>query len=489
MNPSTARPNPGATGSNATWRAHGSFAVCLVVCLIAFAWMISFGTFRLIADDSFGTFYDHQAAAWLDGRWDVPEPSLSSEAFVVDGRVYGYFGPTPALLRLPLVILGVGFGQVTRLLMLFDYAACLTAVYVLLWQAARWRNPQAIPSTFSSVLLTVTAGLGTTLFFVGSRAYVYHEAILCGAAFALWSVVFSLRYLDAGKARAWLPALACGVLAVHARAPIGLFALSLLAAVGVARAVRTWKASPAQAALRPLIVAGLGLLGIASFYAVSFLKFGTLEGCPLHLNVQYTPDQLAVVGHRNFHFSNLRFNTDSYLLRPTFSVSQRFPYIYREFSNRRDYPESRLIYRDPTLAIPWSMPGLFAQAGIGSTLAAAVVPALRLPVATLWAAALPAMLAMLTAISVTQRYTADFCPFLLAAAAFGVAGTEAFSGRVRGLWQGVQAVLVALGVLVTVALTIHHQREIVWGVPEEARQEYQRWRGEGPPPLARHDDE
>ena len=148
-----------------------------------------------------------------------------------------------------------------------------------------------------------------------------------------------------------------------------------------------------------------------------------------------------------------------------------------------------MIYRDPTLAIPWSMPGLFVQATAGSLIAVAAVPAFRLPISILWTAAAPIMLAMLTAISVTQRYTADFCPLLISAAAFAIAATETLPRLGRTFAQVTWSVLAVLGVLVTFALTLHHQREIVWGVPEEARLEYQRWRGPVAAPIQRHDDE
>ncbi len=38
------------------------------------------------------------------------------------------------------------------------------------------------------------------------------------------------------------------------------------------------------------------------------------------------------------------------------------------------------------------------------------------------------------------------------------------------------AAFAALGVLVVFALTIHHQREIVWGVPEALRASYRDFR-------------
>lgn len=447
-------------------------AITGLACLLAFGWMLTFGTFRFIAEDSFGSFYDHQAAAWLAGRWDVPEPALSGEAFIVDGKVYGYFGPTPALMRLPLVALGVGFASVTRLFMLLDYAACLAGTYALLLLATRWRAPNAVPSTLAAVLLTATVGLGSTLFFVGSRAYVYHEAILCGAALALWSVFCALRYLQAPGSRWWVGALICGVLAVHARAPIGLFALTTLGCIASVIVVQTARSGMRPELPRPVGIGVLCIVGVLSFNGVSYIKFGTIEGCPLRFNVQYPPEKLEVLGHRNFHLSNLRFNTDAYLLRPSFSVSGNFPYVFREYLDRKQYPESRMAYRDQTLAMPWSMPGLFALACAGSILAAVILPVFRLPLALLWVAAIPAAVAMLTAVAVTQRYTADFCPFLIASAAFGVAGIDQLRRIPRGAIYLAATTLGVLGVGVTFALTLHNQREIAWGVPEEFRSDY-----------------
>jgi hypothetical protein len=475
-----------AVQPGANLRAHRWFSASALACLAVFGWLVTFGTFHFFEEDVFGSFYDHQAAAWLQGRWDVPEPALSGEAFIVGGKVYGYFGPTPALMRVPLVMAGFGFARVTRVFMLLDYAACLAGAYALLLLAARWRDNGAAPTSWVVVLFTTTVGLGSTLFFLGSRAYVYHEAIMCGAAFALWSTFCALRFLQQPTSRWWIGALACGVLAVQARAPIGLFALSLLGCVAVAlalprsgtasRSETEPKAAPLPTRGKLLLIAALSAFGVFSFNLVSYIKFGTFEGCPLRYNVQYTPEKLALLGNRNFHPGNLRFNTDAYFLRPSFSLSAHFPYIYREYLDRRKYPESRMAYRDPTLAMPWSMPGLFALAVGGSIFAAASFPALRQPLRVLWIAALPAALAMLTAVAVTQRYTADFLACLITAAAFGIVSLDLRSGRVRALTLGTITGLTILGIGITLALTLHHQREIVWGVPDNVQQEYRRWR-------------
>ena len=195
------------------WRSHIGFGVAALACVLAFGWIVTFGTFKFVAEDSFGSFYDHQAAAWLNGRWDVPEAALQGESFIVNGKVFGYFGPTPALFRLPLVALGVGFASTTRIWMLLHFIACLGAAYALYLLALRWSEPRARANAWAAVIFTVVVGMGSTLFFLSSRAYVYHEAILSGAAFALWSVFCALRFLQAPASRWWIGAVACGVLA------------------------------------------------------------------------------------------------------------------------------------------------------------------------------------------------------------------------------------------------------------------------------------
>jgi FtsH-binding integral membrane protein len=352
--------------------------------------------------------------------------------------------------------------------MLLDYAVLLAGAYALLRLAHRWRGAAGPPPPAAVVLFTASVGLGSMAFFLGSRAYVYHEAILCGLACAVVATYAALRYWENPTSRWWLAALVAGVLAVHARPPIGLFALSVLGVAALGRLP--------LAPRRHLAVAVAAGLGVLSFNALSYLKFRTFEGCPLHLNVQYTPQSLAVLENKNFHLSNLRFNTDAYLLRPSFAVDGTFPYLYRTYIDRRRYPESRMAYRDQTLAMPWAMPGLVALVLLGGLVALRFVPAHRPPLVLLALAAAPAALAMLTAVAVTQRYEADFCPFLFAVAAFGAASLPAVPGALRRVLVAFLAAFSLLGVLVVFALTIHHQREIVWGVPEELRAAYRTFR-------------
>ncbi|MCX6955659.1 MAG: hypothetical protein NTV51_26240 [Verrucomicrobia bacterium] len=452
---------------------HKWFLATATVCTLAFAYVVTGGTFRLIFPEDFGAFYDYQAKSLLQGRLDVPESALNAEAFVFGGKYFGYFGPSPALLRLPFVLLDLGFGQWSRSFMLVYYLASLTAVYALLHAVFRlFGRRSSSPAPIDVVLFVMSAGLGSSLFFPGSRAYVYHEAIMCGVAFALWSAWCSLRWIASPGGRAWIPALLLGTLSVHARPPVGLFALSLL---GCAAAALLWqnRSTGSRSWLRPIAIGLLSVLGVLSFNGLSYLKFKSLEGAPLKYHVQYGPARLAVIDGKNFHASNFSYNFGAYVWRPNFLFRPVFPYFYVQGRDPAEFPGTKIDLAEPTLALPYTMPGICFLAVIGGALALVRWPAARQPLALLACALLPMSAALFTAIAISQRYTADFIPALFAAAAFGLAAAEFLP---RGFHRAFRATAIALALcamVVTAATTLSYQGEGVWGVPDDVKARYQ----------------
>ena len=452
---------------------HAWFLATAALCALAFAAVVTGGSFRFNVPESFGSFYDYQAASLMHGRLDVPSAAVDSEAFAFGGKLYGYFGPTPALLRLPFTLFDLAFGHLSRSFMLGYYLASLAAVYALLVQASRLLSGRATwPAPVDVVLLVAGAGLGSTLFFVSSRAYIYHEAIACGVAFALWSAWASLRWLSSPRSLAWLGALLLGTLSVHSRPPVGLFALSVL---GCVAAVHLWSQRQAgpRAWLRPTAIGLLSVFGVLSFNGLSYLKFKTFDGAPLKYHVQYHPERLARIDGKNFHLANFRYNFDGYVWRPNFLFRPTFPYVFIEGRNPNDYPLAKIDLAEPTLALPYAMPGLVVLAVAGGLFALVRWPAARRPLGVLAVAALPMAAALFMAVALSQRYTADFCPALLIAAAFGLASAELLPRRLhRPLRLGL-AGLTFVSILITAAITLHYQGEGVWGVPKEVTDRYQ----------------
>lgn len=461
----------GALGS------HRHFAAVGTVALIAFLWLVSYGTFDVIAPEAFGEFYDFQALSLLHGRLDVPREAIGGEAFVVDGKFYGYFGLTPALLRLPLVIFNLGFGELTRAFMIVYFAVTLLTAYLLLRAARRLLGlGESPPPAWATWSFIGSIGLGSSVFFLGSRAYVYHEAILCGVMFAVCAAWAALQHLLDPARRWWLGSLAAGILSVHARPPTGLFALTFLAAIGTLLALEKKSARDPAPRRRASLLILACVAGVFSFNLVSYLKFRTFEGCPLRLNVQYDAARLARIEGKQFHLVNLPFMVDHYLVRPNFRLERRFPYLFVIPELRDDeWTGAKLDYFDPTLAMPYAMPALFGVAVLGGVGAFAVFPTRRRVLTAVAIAGLPMTLAMFTAIAITQRYTADFCPLLLTAAAFGTTAAETAGGRLTRIARtGIVAATIA-SVLITATITLHYQGSIVWGVPETVRTRYVEW--------------
>ena len=477
-----------APWSDRSAAGHRWFLATTALCALAFSAVSTSGTFRLIYPESFGNFYEYQAASLLQGRLDVPPGVLSGEAFVVGGKHYGYFGVTPALLRIPFVVFEVGFGQLSRGFMLAEFVASLIAAYLLLrfvWPLAR--GPAAVPPVWAVVLLTLNAGLGSSLFFLSSRAFIYHEAILCGATFGLFSSYCSLRYLAAPERRWWLGALICGTLAVHARPPAGLFALALLGSAAAVTLVRTYRSRPAspltgqrprwpEGWARHIGIGLLSVLGVLSFNGQSYLKFKSFDGAPLKYHVQYNAARLARIDGKNFHPGNLHRNLDAYLLRPLWIFKPTFPYVFAGDPAPRPYPGAKIDVGEPILGLPYAMPALFALAVLGLTAAFWRHPALRPALLSLGLAAVPLTLALAAAIATSHRYTADFCPFLLGAAACGCLAVDDLTRRWHTLVLALLGVLTVAAIYLTVALTLHYQGGNVWGVPDKVQQDYQNLR-------------
>ncbi len=460
---SSAAPNIASIG----W-GHAAAIVTIALATGCFTWLVTGGSGDLFYHDGFGDFYDHQAVSLVRGRLDVPPDAIGIEAFVSRGRYYGYFGLTPALLRVPAVLLGVGFGELTRLSMLLAYVACLIGAYLILFEVRRILASAG--SALGTVLFIANVALGSTILFLGSRAYVYHEAILWGVAFAVWSILYSLRLLREPAGRWWIGALLCGVLSVHARPPTGLAALGMLGVVALTGAF-----AHRGERRRCLAIAVLSAFGVLSFNAISYAKFRTLEGCPLRLNVQYNAARLARIDGKEFHLSNVPFATYTYFLAPNLLIERRFPWVFLNVSKPgAEFRGAKVDYADKTLALPYAMTGLCVLAVAGVAFAMRHRP-VRRAVAVTWISAVPMIIAMLMAVALAHRYTADFCPFLMAAAAFGVVAFEACGRHVKVAFGTVLVIATAWSIFLNAAITLHYQGAVIWGTPDETRARYQLW--------------
>src|SRR5207248_5632660 len=95
--------------------------------------------------------------------------------------------------------------------------------------------------------------------------------------------------------------------------------------------ISTGPSAPAPArdlrAVRRHFAIGLfSVVGVASFNGLSYLKFDTIDGCPLRLNVQYDAARLARIDGKQFHLVNLPVAWETYITQPNFKLDSHFPF-------------------------------------------------------------------------------------------------------------------------------------------------------------------
>ncbi len=200
----------------------------------------------------FEGFYDAQAASLLHGRIDVPPEALGAEAFVHNGKSYGYFGPTPALVRLPLNVLIPGLARHWNRLSMLLASVLLICMLLLLLRRLEELLPlnqgQQLRNLLGATLIVAVA-IGSPNFPLSAEAKAYQEAIAWASALSLASAVCVISYLMRPSPK-WL-ALSCATafFAFFARVSSGvgpvfvLFLLDMVLLIPVPRLKRFFAVS------------------------------------------------------------------------------------------------------------------------------------------------------------------------------------------------------------------------------------------------------
>lgn len=155
-------------------------------------------------------FFDLQARAFLDGRIWVPRGSLGIEGFVLRGQEYMYFPPFPALLRIPVLFTTEEYdGRLTLLSMALAFLVMAVMTARLVWLVRDLMYPGVVvgrlEATSMALFLALATG-GTTLTFVASDPWVYHEVYAWSIPLVVGSMYWMLRVLHSPDppAVAWL---------------------------------------------------------------------------------------------------------------------------------------------------------------------------------------------------------------------------------------------------------------------------------------------
>lgn len=477
---------PAAGAPTTARRFARAAAVGGVVALAGFLWLASAGTGDLGRASGISGLYELQARSLLQGRWDVPAEAAWIEGIRIDGRTYLYYGPWPALLRLPVVALTDRLdGHLTQASCALAFSLLLAAAAHLAWQARAVVRPGAPWGRREGPVVAATvaaAGLATPAVFAASVPIVYHEAELWGAAWALAAadatVAFARR--PSPVRLAWAAAAAAA--ALFSRSAVGygsLVALGLLAAAFAGRglvALVTRSPRPRPPVWRWAVALGLvALLPVVAYAALNTLKFRSKFGLPLDRQVwtEVSPSRRAALAANDWSLFGPKFvpTTLAHYLRPdALAVFGLYPFV--DFGRRTSPVIGDVVFDtiDVAASLPTTMPLWLPLAVLGG--AAVCWPARWAPRdprrRDLWvwrpvlAGGVVGVGPTLAIAFIAHRYLIDFVPLVLPV---GLLGLEllrrwaAAGGRARRrVAAGALATAGIVGAWVNLGLGVVYQR-------------------------------
>jgi hypothetical protein len=394
-----------------------------------------------------------------------------------------YFGPFPAFLRMPIMAVSPGLsGHLSTLSMTVAFVVGLFFTARLSATVRTFvRGPDAPVSRldqWATGLFVFGVGTGSVLFFLGSEAWVYHEAALWGAVLAIGGFDFLLRYVARLRPIDLVLASLLTAAAILSRPPVAMgpaIAMGIIAVAIVFRRTRPWVGMRDDVDLRRvvpylLVAAAVPML---AFAVVNYIKFGSPFSLPnsrqlFSLKNPHRKLVLEANGGSLFGFKFVPTSLLQYLRPDALSFESLIPGI--------SFPARALniggLHFDtiePTSSIPSSMPALtlLAIGGIIGTIrppkvVGTTLAALRAPLV----GALLGASVTLTLSYIAQRYLTDFVPFIVVGAAAGlwmlVRWLSTRARLVAPVIVGFAALVLVAGVINTsLAIDYHYLNDFV----------------------------
>jgi hypothetical protein len=451
----------GRAGSSSPWVGEGgritrrAARTGTAVAVVTFALLATGGRlWRLFDRGPFSSdFYDAQARALSRGHLAVDPAVASIEGFAHGGAIHFYYGIVPALARLPVSAVTQGLdGRLVLVSLLGGVTVGCLAAARLLQRARLALGIELSPAAWSWLtgVFAAAVGISTPLLWLSSRALVYHEAELWGAALAIlgfervvawWS---SRRDVDL----AW--ASGAAALALGTRGSSG---MGPAVALGGLAVVLAWRR-----AWRPATTVALAAsVPVLLYAAVNAARFGTPFSVPFDAQVlnAFSPPRRAALADNGGTLFGLKFVPTGALqyLRPdTVAPRALFPWI--SWGGRADVVgDVTFDTIDRSASLPVAAPAFVVAWAVG------VVAVIRRRLPASWVAALVAGAAAvgptLAIAFIAQRYLADFVPGLVVGASVGVPVVAAWAvgsaRRVRWSIVGAAALLL-LGLSVNAGL-------------------------------------
>ncbi|MGZ4496127.1 MAG: hypothetical protein ACXVWZ_01500 [Nocardioides sp.] len=400
-------------------------------------------------------FFDVQARSLMAGHLWVPDGSLSIEGFELRGHEYMYFGPWPALLRIPVLATTHEYdGRLTVLSMALAFVVMAVVTTKLLWLVREMLVGDAELGRGEAVVMALFLALalgGTTLTYDASLPWVYHEVYAWAVPFVLGAMYWMLRVLrspDLTSVR-WLLLFDLG--AVMTRTTGG-FAVCL-ASVAAGVWLLTGRVHPRRRAGWAVVAAGV--LPVLAGVALNYAKFRNPYLFPLQDQVWTTLNahRRAALAANGGTITGLQFFPTAFMayLRPDgIRFTDYFPFVTLPAHPARAYDGAFLDQSYRTGSVTSFMPWLLALSVL--SLPVLLRPGVDLPRRML---RVPVAAGVLVTGGVMAygyfafRYTCEFVPALVLG---GAIGTVTLTHWLRG--RRVPTVLLAVVTAVAAVFSI-----------------------------------
>jgi hypothetical protein len=390
-------------------------------------WDLWWGTANPLRAVPYDNFYDLQARALFHGHIYLPNGKMGIEAFVHDGRQYTYFGVFPSLIRMPILLLTSRLdGQLTAPSILVAWLCTGLASSLMIWRLRILMRGQALVGRVEAVAigaLMATIMGGSVLLDLSATPFIYNEDFAWSVPLTLASLFILLGMLERPSRRRLVAAVVLLSATNLNRTPagyacvIGAFLVAGWFFVGKGGAAnRRWA----------LPMAGVGLVAFALNAAVTYAKFGIPIGLPMADQVWATVNAhrryfLAANNGKAFSFAFLPSTLWAYLQPFGIHFTSLFPFITTPTVPAAARAGAVLDQTYPTASIPATMPLLFLLSlwGVVTTFRRRALGQINLARIVVLTGAAGAAGVLLWGY-ISERYMADFMPFLIVAAAIGL---------------------------------------------------------------------
>jgi hypothetical protein len=448
-------------------RGRSLLAAVVLPLLIAWAagfWLVTYGTGVLTEEEWLSAAFDSLARSLVHGEATVDEEAIYWEGIKVDGKLYMYFAPFPALLRIvPGQLYPHLYGRWSRLSCWLAFCLATTAFAVLVLEASAANHTLRPRSRAVIVACSVLAfGLGTVLVYLVSCARIYHEPIIWATAWAAVGLLFIRRCLANTVASvrdlAGLAVASGGALLSRLT-----FGVPLMVIFAVLAGHTLWqrRAEVMRGAARVRLGLALALLpavlavGLTLWY--NHARFGSVWETLDYSGFYYDPTEVG----GEFNLRRLPSSLLNYFGLTTEYLGSLPPYL-RMVSTR--YLDDGLFFHWHEETISFSLAsGWLVVGGILGTWR--ILRDRRWRELVAWTALLAQTVLILAYFFVTHRYQAEFMPLFVFSFAVFCARWD-FRGRAAALVPRVLVVLALVSVLVSVAATLDWNMRLSGDTPD-----------------------